>query len=602
MTRTERPLRIINECFVRCQEEFGVKNKQWHHGLNDVCSTLNMTTDSAKYPTQGLLSCGIATEVEAALGVTVGAATAHFGNASATADQKKSLAASSLEWGHTEIEAAKQAATAAVSSVAGVTLTELLGASAVSSYAAEAVRADLLGATSAMMAGQTALGTNLISSTFDAARIADMSLFAAAGTVSADMYANSIAEQFAGTNGVVKSASLGLMDSQMLAVSAMTHIPAIEQTKRQQDAMYQPWTGVASSPLLKSCLDAFNDSSSLSLAANVARIAKSSFSSIFGDDATEALKRMAAPVSAIQTHRDWYEQTLGLVNTVGSLNISSETGTYQSTLVSDFLDQVNRLTSLSRQFEKTLKAASVPSDLNDSIAGFTSAGQVAAHFFTDSLAGLGGTLERFDAFRDLQDTSAWRVMAAAAQAATARANSDEGDERHYQEEVVVDLQRVAVEVLAQPNEVQVLASILSKLEQLTKSSRQTAREKWLLQIFYPLFIALLIALLAPALDFYIKRELERLTPRETEKAVKEEMREQVGDLRLLAMQRFISVERLAVTMSAKAKAPVVGYLKKGNVVRLLDEQGSFTLVSWRSEDGNIEIKGWVFTRYLQRFS
>src|SRR5699024_5521877 len=119
------------------------------------------------------------------------------------------------------------------------------------------------------------------------------------------------------------------------------------------------------------------------------------------------------------------------------------------------------------------KAVTVPSGLYDSIAGFTTGGQSASHFFTDPLAGLGGTLERFDALRDLQGTPAWRVMAAAAQAAAARADSDEGDERHYQEEVVADLQRVAIEVLAQPNEVQVLASILSTLEQLTKSSRQT---------------------------------------------------------------------------------------------------------------------------------
>lgn len=570
--------------------------------FNDVCSTLNMTTDSAKYRTLGLPSSGVASEVEAALGATVGAATAHFWNASATADRKESLAASSLGLVQSEVEDAKQAATASVSSTAGMTVTDLLGASAVSSYAAEAVRADLFGATGAMMAGQAALGTNVVSSIFDATRIAEMSLSTAAGTVSADMYANSIAEQFTGTNGLVKSASLGLLDSQMLAVGTMTHISAIEQTKRQLDAMHQPWTGAAFSPSLKSSLDALNDNSSLSLAVNVARIAKSSFSSIFGDDAAEAFKRMAAPAAAIQTHRDWYEQTLGLVNAIDSLSISSATSTYQSTLVSDFLDRVNGLTSLSRQFEETLKAVTVPSGLYDSIAGFTTTGQVAAHFFTEPLAGLGGTLERFDAFRDLQDTPAWRVMAAAAQAATARADSDECDEMHYQEEVVADLQRVTVEVLAQPNEVQVLASILSRLEQLTKSSRQTAREKLLLQIFYPLFIALLMAILAPALDFYIKRGLERLTPRETEKAVKEEMREQVGDLRLLAMQRFISVERLAVTMSAKAKAPVVGHLKKGDVVRLLDEQGSFTLVSWRSEDGNIEIKGWVFTRYLQRFS
>lgn len=570
--------------------------------FDDVCSKLNMTTDSAKYRTPGLPPSGVASEVEAALSVTVGKATAHLRNAWAAASLEESLAARSLGLVQAEVEATQRAATASVSSDAGMTAADLRGASAASSYA-DAVRADFFGATGVMMAGQAALGVSAVSSTFpDADRIAEMSLSAAAGTVTADMYANSLSDQFAGTSGLAKSAPLGLLDSQMLAASATTHISAIEQTKRQLDAMHQPWAGASVSPSLKSYLDALNGGSSLSLAVNAARIAKNPFTSIFGDDAAEALKRMTAPAAATQTHKDWYEQTFGLVKAVDSLNISSAATTYQSTLVSDFLDRVTGIASLTRQFEETLKAVNVPSGLYDSIAGFTKAGQVSAHFFTDPLAGLGGTLERFDAFRDLQDTPAWRVMEAAAQAATARADIDEGDEGHYQEEVVADLQRAAVEVLAQPNEVQVLASILSTLEQLAKSSRQTAREKWLFQILYPLFIALLMAMLAPTFDFYIKRGLERLTPRETEKAVKEEMREQVGDLRLLSMQRFISVEKLAVTMSPKAKAPVVGHLKKGAVVRLLDEQGSFTLVSWRSEDGNIEIKGWVFTRYLQRFS
>lgn len=570
--------------------------------FDDVCSKLNMTTDPAKYRTLGLPQSGVAWEVDAALGVTVGEATAHLRNASATACLEASLAARSLGLVQAQVEAVQRAATASVSSAVGMTVADLLGASAASSYA-DTVRADLSGATDVMMAGQAAIGTSAVSSTLpDAARITGMSLSTAAGTVAADMYANSIAEQFAGTSGLVKSASLGLLDSQILAASTMAHISAIEQTKRQLDAMHQPWAGASVFPSLKPYLDALNGGSNLSLAVNAARIAKNSFSSIFGDDAAEALKRMTAPAAAIQTHKDWYEQTFEFVQAVESLNISNAESTYQSTLASDFLDRVTGLTSLTRQFEETLKAVTVPSGLYDSIAGFTKAGQVAAHFFTGPLAGLGETLERFDAFRDLHDAPAWRVMEAAAQAATARANSDEGDERHYQEEVVTDLQRVAVEVLVQPNEVQVLASILSMLEQLTKSSRQTAREKWLLQILYPLVIALLMAMLAPALDFYIKRGLERLTPRETEKAVKEEIREQVGDLRLLSMQRFISVEKLAVMMSPKAKAPVVGHLKKGAVVRLLDEQGRFTLVSWRSEDGNIEIKGWVFTRYLQRFS
>lgn len=573
---------------------------------DDACSKLNMTTDSAKSRTPGIPPSGVASDVEAALGVTVGRATAQLLNASAAVSLEESLATRSLSLLQTEAEATQRAATALASPAAAMTAADVRRASAASSYA-DAIRADFIGATDVMMASQAALGISAVSSTFpDADRIAEMShstaAAAAAAAVTADLFTNSLSEQFAGTSRLAKSAALGLLDSQMLAASATTHISAIEQAKRQLDAIHRPWAEGSASPSLKSYLDALNGGSSLSLAVNASRIAKNSFSSIFGDDAAETLKRMTGPAAAIQTHKDWYEQTFGLVKAVDSLSISSAANTYQSAQVSDFLDRVTGVASLTRQFEETLKAVTVPSSLYDSIAEFTKAGQVSANFFTASLAGLGGTLERFDAFRNLQDTPAWRVMEAAAQAATARADIDEGDEGHYQEEVVADLQQTTVELLTQPNAVQVLASILSTLEQLANSSRQSAREKWLFQIWYPLFVALLMAMLTPTLDFYIKRGLERLTPRETEKAVKQEMREQVGDLRLLSMQRFISVEKLAVTMSPKAKSPVVGHLQKGAVVRLLDEQGSFTLVSWRSEDGKVEIKGWVFTRYLQRFS
>ena len=570
--------------------------------FDDVFSGRDMTTDSPKYRTPGLPPSSVASAVEAALGLTAGEATAHLLNTSSTAGLEESLTARTGSLLQAEIEASQRFSTASISSAAAMAAVGLRGISAASSYE-EAARADFFGATGVMMASQAGLADSAVSSTSPSTdRIAAMSHSTAAAAITADAYTNSLSAQFAGTGGLAKNATLSLLDSQLLTTGATTHISAIEQTKRQLDAIHLPWAGGSSAPSLKSYLDALNGSSKLSMAVNAARIAKNSFSSFFGDDAAEALKRITAPASAIQTHKDWYEQTSGLVKAADSLNISSASNTYQSAQVSDFLDRITGLASLTRQFEETLKAVTVPSGLYDSIAGFTKASQVSAHFFTDPLAGLGGNLERFDAFRDLQNTPAWRVMEAAAQAATARADIDERDESHYQEEIVADLQRAAVEVLAQPNEVQVLESILSTLEQLAKSSRQTAREKWLFQIWYPLFVALLMAMLAPTLDFYIKRGLERLTPRETEKAIKREMREQVGDLRLLSMQRFISVEKLTVTMSPKAKAPIIGHLKKGAVVRLLDEQGSFTLVSWRSEDGNVEIKGWVFTRYLQRFS
>ena len=84
--------------------------------------------------------------------------------------------------------------------------------------------------------------------------------------------------------------------------------------------------------------------------------------------------------------------------------------------------------------------------------------------------------------------------------------------------------------------------------------------------------------------------------------MKEAAREAVGDVRILSDFRFVSAQSLAMKNGPKARAPVVGQLRFGQTVRVLERERDFTLVVWRSEDGKVELQGWVFSRYLKRFN
>ena len=64
----------------------------------------------------------------------------------------------------------------------------------------------------------------------------------------------------------------------------------------------------------------------------------------------------------------------------------------------------------------------------------------------------------------------------------------------------------------------------------------------------------------------------------------------------------MSAQSLALRLGPKAKAQAIGNLRFGQTVRVLDKERDFTLVVWRSEDGKVEIQGWVFSRYLKRFT
>lgn len=133
------------------------------------------------------------------------------------------------------------------------------------------------------------------------------------------------------------------------------------------------------------------------------------------------------------------------------------------------------------------------------------------------------------------------------------------------------------------------------------SIKEPLYQRILIQIFYPFLLALTFACVNSYVDFHVKKSLEGASTQATNKQVKEAARDAVGDLRLLNDYRFVTAQSLAVRSEPKDRAQVLGHLRLGQTIHVLGKEQGFTLVAWRSEDGNAELKGWVFSRYLKRF-
>jgi hypothetical protein len=147
---------------------------------------------------------------------------------------------------------------------------------------------------------------------------------------------------------------------------------------------------------------------------------------------------------------------------------------------------------------------------------------------------------------------------------------------------------------------------VDQIVQAIQATKEPLHQKLLYIILVPLLIAIVFAFVNPIADSYVKKWMEGAskqgTPKqEATKQVRAIAREAVGDVRLLNSFRFVSAQSLALKSGPRANARVVGQLMFGQLVRVLEKERNFTLVVWSSEDGEVELQGWVFSRYLKRF-
>lgn len=65
--------------------------------------------------------------------------------------------------------------------------------------------------------------------------------------------------------------------------------------------------------------------------------------------------------------------------------------------------------------------------------------------------------------------------------------------------------------------------------------------------------------------------------------------------------RFVTADCLNVREQGSMDSRVIGRLHFGDVIRVVDKRRHWTLVEWTDGEGQVRVRGWVFTRYIAKF-
>ena len=141
----------------------------------------------------------------------------------------------------------------------------------------------------------------------------------------------------------------------------------------------------------------------------------------------------------------------------------------------------------------------------------------------------------------------------------------------------------------------------------TKDSLQQ-RILWLL--LAPLLVVLIGCIFGgfinPVLDIFVRKQLEpKSSQQEVKKAVHAEARKfdhLPGALDGLRFVNLPAANVIVVRATARANGIKLAQLHGGNVVMVLEQRKAFTLVHWKDKDSEVEVTGWVFSRYLHELN
>lgn len=143
---------------------------------------------------------------------------------------------------------------------------------------------------------------------------------------------------------------------------------------------------------------------------------------------------------------------------------------------------------------------------------------------------------------------------------------------------------------------EIVSSLITAYQNL-----QSSRQKQIFQIYiYPILLSLIFSWINPYHDFIVKQKLEAPKPT-SEKVVQQKARDSAAPAYVLESFRFVSAKSLSVRVNGKMRSPELGTLRFGQPVEIIRKLGYWTLVRYRDVDNEVEIQGWVLSRYLKKF-
>lgn len=168
-------------------------------------------------------------------------------------------------------------------------------------------------------------------------------------------------------------------------------------------------------------------------------------------------------------------------------------------------------------------------------------------------------------------------------------------------ESVVSVQDISEEIESIPavraaeNGIEFVAALLDWLSGQTEAVKNAV-----LFLVLPYLIAIFANLTTPIYEEWWL-ELRDLPGRELQKSIVREANRAYEPVELLDY-RFVTASVLHVREQGGMKHPILGELHQGKVVRLLMKNRKWSLVEYVDIDSGEISQGWVFSRYLGRFS
>jgi len=158
---------------------------------------------------------------------------------------------------------------------------------------------------------------------------------------------------------------------------------------------------------------------------------------------------------------------------------------------------------------------------------------------------------------------------------------------------------------------QVLERIAGLLTALLAEVRQNRPDPKQAAIFFGLILPTIYFLLTPIYDVYSKRVIEMLDPppvtqpaREANKSMSLQAREFKLTPMLLSEIRFVNCKKdlLLRATPRKNASSLPMRIPRGQPVQVIDTKDRWTKIRWTDSEQNFVIEGWIFTRYLRKFS
>ena len=164
-----------------------------------------------------------------------------------------------------------------------------------------------------------------------------------------------------------------------------------------------------------------------------------------------------------------------------------------------------------------------------------------------------------------------------------------------------ELQEICDQVLEQAlvnHPIGRLEGIVQKIIEEIRGLKNSPLEKTLLII--TILIQFTFSIINPITDYYIKDFLSA-NKRETKKYINQQVHASFENKDILGAFRYVAADTLNVRLKGSKQSPSIGTLRFGDVVVLLKKGRHWSLVEWQDREGQATIRGWVFSRYLEKF-